>query len=105
MGGVRSVAPAKIGAASYVFEDDWFFWVENHKEIMAAAGRSRGEGDGGGTEPTVRDSSGQVESGAMVATGVHANARRSGGSAGCRFGCGVGHGMDGAVLDDPGPDR
>jgi hypothetical protein len=33
----------KIGAASYVYEDDWFNWVKNNTKIMAAKPRNRGD--------------------------------------------------------------
>ena len=33
----------KIGAVSYVFEEDWYHWVKNNKKIMAAKPRGRGE--------------------------------------------------------------
>lgn len=33
----------KIGASSYVYEDDWFYWVDNHRTIMAAKPRNRGD--------------------------------------------------------------
>jgi len=32
----------KIGAASYVTEEEWLYWVANHRTIMAAKPRNRG---------------------------------------------------------------
>lgn len=33
----------KIGSASYVAEEDWLWWTANNRELMAAAGRGRGD--------------------------------------------------------------
>lgn len=37
----------KIGASSYVYEEDWFHWVKNNTKIMAAKPRNRGHRLGG----------------------------------------------------------
>lgn len=38
--GLRTI---KIGAVTYVTEEDWQWWVENNRAIMARAGRTRGD--------------------------------------------------------------
>ena len=37
----------KIGAVTYVKEEDWQWWEANNRKIMAKAGRTRGERLGG----------------------------------------------------------
>ena len=42
--GLRTV---KIGAGTYVTEEDWAWWVKHNKDLMAAASRTRGQRLGG----------------------------------------------------------